>query len=103
MKEIITLIHQGEHIQARNELLKYNVVDIADFFDTIQGNDLIILFRILPKNIAAEVFSYMNPEGQQYIVEIMSDKEIEGMLPNIYMDDIVDFIEEMPANVVKNL
>ncbi len=103
MKEIITLIHQGEHIQARNELLKYNVVDIADFFDTIQGNDLIILFRILPKNIAAEVFSYMNPEGQQYIVEIMSDKEIEGMLPNIYMDDIVDFIEEMPANVVKKI
>ena len=103
MKEIITLIHQGEHIQARNELLKYNVVDIADFFDTIQGNDLIILFRILPKNIAAEVFSYMNPEGQQYIVEIMSDNEIEGMLPNIYMDDIVDFIEEMPANVVKKI
>ena len=103
MKEIITLIHQGEHIKARNELLKYNVVDIADFFDTIQGNDLIILFRILPKNIAAEVFSYMNPEGQQYIVEIMSDKEIECMLPNIYMDDIVDFIEEMPANVVKKI
>ena len=103
MKEIITLIHQGEHIKARNELLKYNVVDIADFFDTIQGNDLIILFRILPKNIAAEVFSYMNPEGQQYIVEIMSDNEIEGMLPNIYMDDIVDFIEEMPANVVKKV
>lgn len=103
MEKILKLIQEGNKVEARNELLKYNVVDIAKFFDTIHGNDLIILFRILPKDIAAEVFSYMNPDGQKYIVEIMSDKEIEGMLPNIFMDDIVDFIEEMPANVVKKV
>lgn len=103
MEKILKLIQEGNKVEARNELLKYNVVDIAEFFDTIHGNDLIILFRILPKDIAAEVFSYMNPDGQKYIVEIMSDKEIEGMLPNIFMDDIVDFIEEMPANVVKKV
>ncbi len=103
MEIILKLIQEGNKVEARNELLKYNVVDIAEFFDTIHGNDLIILFRILPKDIAAEVFSYMNPDGQKYIVEIMSDKEIEGMLPNIFMDDIVDFIEEMPANVVKKV
>lgn len=103
MEKILKLIQEGNKVEARNELLKYNVVDIAEFFDTIHGNNLIILFRILPKDIAAEVFSYMNPDGQKYIVEIMSDKEIEGMLPNIFMDDIVDFIEEMPANVVKKV
>ena len=103
MEKILKLIQEGNQKEARNELLKYNAVDIAEFFDEIQGNDLIILFRILPKDVAAEVFSYMNTEGQQHIVEIMSDKEIEGMLPNIYMDDMVDFIEEMPANVVKKV
>jgi magnesium transporter len=103
MEKILKLIQEGNQVQARSELLKYNVVDIADFFDTIEGNDLILLFRILPKDLAAEVFSYMNTEGQQHIVEIMSDKEIENMLPNIYMDDIVDFIEEMPAIVVKKV
>ncbi|EJP25441.1 magnesium transporter [Peptostreptococcaceae bacterium AS15] len=103
MEKILKLIQEGNKVEARNELLKYNVVDIAEFFDTIHGNDLIILFRILPKDMAADVFSYMNTEGQQHIVEIMSDKEIEGMLPNIFMDDIVDFIEEMPANVVKKV
>ena len=77
MEKILKLIQEGNKVEARNELLKYNVVDIAEFFDTIHGNDLIILFRILPKDIAAEVFSYMNPDGQKYIVEIMSDKEIE--------------------------
>ena len=103
MEKILKLIQEGNQVQARSELLKYNVVDIADFFDTIEGNDLILLFRILPKDLAAEVFSYMNTEEQQHIVEIMSDKEIENMLPNIYMDDIVDFIEEMPAIVVKKV
>lgn len=103
MEKILKLIQEGNQVQARSELLKHNVVDIADFFDTIEGNDLILLFRILPKDLAAEVFSYMNTEGQQHIVEIMSDKEIENMLPNIYMDDIVDFIEEMPAIVVKKV
>ena len=103
MEKILKLIKEGNQVQARSELLKHNVVDIADFFDTIEGNDLILLFRILPKDLAAEVFSYMNTEGQQHIVEIMSDKEIENMLPNIYMDDIVDFIEEMPAIVVKKV
>ena len=103
MEKILKLIQEGNQVQARSELLKYNVVDIADFFDTIEGNDLILLFRILPKDLAAEVFSYMNTEGQQHIVEIMSDKEIENMLPIIYMDEIVDFIEEMPAIVVKKV
>ena len=103
MEKILKLIQEGNQVQARSELLKHNVVDIADFFDTIEGNDLILVFRILPKDLAAEVFSYMNTEGQQHIVEIMSDKEIENMLPNIYMDDIVDFIEEMPAIVVKKV
>ena len=58
MEKILKLIQEGNKVEARNELLKYNVVDIAEFFDIIHGNNLIILFRILPKDIAAEVFSY---------------------------------------------
>ena len=68
MQFIVDLVKEGRVVQARNELLNYNVVDIAEFFDELEKMDLMLLFRILPKNLAAEVFSYMNIEGQQYIV-----------------------------------
>ncbi len=103
MRFIVDLMKDGKVVQAREALLGLNVVDIAEFFDELEGMDLILLFRILPKDIAAEVFSYMNIEGQQYIVEIMSDEEVEGMLSKLYLDDTVDFIEELPANVVKKV
>lgn len=100
MHETITLIKSGQTRKARDLLLESNVVDIAEFFDTLEGADLIVLFRILPKDVAADVFSYMDIDGQKYLVEKMSDEEIAGILKELYMDDAVDFIEELPANVV---
>lgn len=103
MQFIVDLVKEGKVVQARDELLNYNVVDIAEFFDELEKMDLMLLFRILPKNLAAEVFSYMNIEGQQYVVESMSDEEVGAMLSKLYLDDTVDFIEELPANVVKKV
>ena len=100
MHETVTLIKSGQTRKARDLLLESNVVDIAEFFDTLEGSDLIVLFRILPKDVAADVFSYMDIDGQKYLVEKMSDEEIAGILKELYMDDAVDFIEELPANVV---
>ena len=58
---------------------------------------------MLPKETAAETFSFMNKDSQQYIVESITDHEMEGIIDELFMDDTVDLIEEMPANVVKKV
>lgn len=103
MNEILDLIHQGKTAESREAMLNYNVVDLAEFFDELEDVDMIVLFRILPKNVAAEVFSYMDIDGQQYLIEKMADDEVSVILSKLYVDDTVDFIEELPANVVKKV
>lgn len=103
MEKIIELIKTEKPSKARSELLEMNVVDIATLMEDIEGKDLILLFRILPKDVAAEVFSYISKEQRQYIVESITDREIAGIVDELFMDDTVDFIEEMPANVVKKI
>lgn len=83
--------------------MKMNVVDIATFFEDIDRHNLVVLFRILPKDTAAEVFSYLTKADRQHIVESITDNEISGILDELFMDDTVDFIEEMPANIVKRV
>jgi magnesium transporter len=82
---------------------KMNTVDIADAFELLSKEKTIQVFRLLPKSIAAEVFSYIIPEKQQIIVEALSDAEIGKIINELFVDDAVDLIEEMPANVVKRL
>lgn len=105
--EISKLIHENKLIDARKRLVKMNVVDIAHFFEEIleQENEdhFIVLFRILPKDIAAAVFSYLSAESKSHIIQSVTDKEITSIVDELYLDDIVDLIEEFPANIVKRL
>ncbi len=105
--EISQLIKENKLIDARKLLVKMNVVDIAQFFEEVfeneSGDHLIVLFRILPKDIAADVFSYLSPEGKTHIIESVTDKEITYIIDDLYLDDIVDLMEEFPANIVKRL
>lgn len=105
--QIFTLIQDNKLIDARKLLVKMNVVDIAQFFEEIfeaeNEDHLIVLFRILPKDIAADVFSYLSSEGQRHIIQSVTDKEITYILEELNLDDIVDIIEELPANVVKKI
>lgn len=105
--EISRLIQDNKLIDARKILVKMNVVDIAQFFEDIfeQENEdhFIVLFRILPKDIAASVFSYLSAEGKAHIIQSVTDKEITYILDELYLDDIVDIVEEFPANIVKRL
>jgi magnesium transporter len=80
-----------------------NPVDIAELFKDIDKEIAGQIFRVLPKDVAAEVFSYSDPDEQQVIVENLTDKEVGEIINNLFMDDAVDFIEEMPANVVKRV
>lgn len=104
MNEIIlNLIEQGRYAEARNEIININVVDIAQLFDEMEEENLLLVFRILPKDIASAVFSHMSNDLQRYIVESITDKEIQNIINELFLDDTIDFLEEMPANVVRKV
>jgi magnesium transporter len=80
-----------------------NVVNIADLFKDEDKETDLRIFRLLPKGIATEVFSHIEPDEQQILIEALSDKEVRYIMNKLFMDDAVDLIEEMPANVVKRV
>ncbi|KLU74833.1 magnesium transporter [Clostridium botulinum] len=104
MKELILdLINKNSYAEARNYLSKMNVVDIAEFMENLDNQKLLIVFRILPKEIASDVFSYISNELQQYIIESITDKEIKNIIEDLFFDDTIDLVEEMPSNVVNRI
>ncbi|MDR3020402.1 MAG: magnesium transporter [Treponema sp.] len=80
-----------------------NIQDIAEIFQGLGREKIIKVFRILPKAIASEVFAYVDSDQQQIIVEALTDAEIGEIMSKLFMDDAVDFIEEMPADVVNRV
>ncbi len=103
MEELLKLIETRQYTTLRQELADLNEVDIADFLETLPEEDLLKIFRILPKSMAADVFSYLDIEEQQLIIISLSDKEAANIINNLMADDATDLLEEMPANVVKKL
>ena len=101
--DVIELINNERYVDARNVLTTMNAVDIVLLFEEIPKEKFLRVFRMLPKNLAADTFSYMRAEEQQFIVESITDKEIVNILDEMFMDDTVDFLEEMPANIVKKV
>lgn len=106
MKEQILSIINADYIdisKLKTLLSDMNTVDIAEIFEELDREKVIQLFRILPKYIAADVFTYVDSDEQQIIVEALTDAEIGEIMNKLFVDDAVDFIEEMPANVVKRV
>lgn len=100
---ILDLIQQGKYSEVRKELVSMNVVDIAQLFEELDRQKLLVIFRILPKEIASGVFSYIPYELQGYIIESITDKEIKSIIDELFFDDTIDFLEEMPSNIVKKV
>ena len=80
-----------------------NTADIAVIMEELDEEELLKIFRILPKNMAADVFSYLEVDSQQFIITSLSEKDAAGIINNLMADDATDLLEEMPANVVKKL
>jgi len=104
-EEILLLIKDGSIDISKLKILlsDINTVDIAEIFEEVDREKVIQLFRILPKVIASDVFAYMDSDQQQIIVEALTDTEIGEIMNKLFVDDAVDFIEEMPANVVSRV
>lgn len=102
-KIVLELLNKNKIAEARHELTGMKIVDIAQMLEETSQQNLLKIIRILPKEVAAGVFSHMSMEQQKYIIESITDKEIEFIVQELFLDDTIDFLEEMPANVVKKV
>lgn len=101
--EIFTLIENKGFQKLKQILSELNPADIAVILDDIDEKDLALVFRILPKELAAEVFVEMESDSQQFLIEKFTDKELKSVMDELFMDDAVDIIDEMPASVAKRI
>ena len=99
-EELQELLENNKFNVLHAKLKEMNSVDIADFLNEIDPKYLVAAFRILPKDVSAEVFSYMDLESQEKIVRSITDSELHRLVDDMYIDDTVDFLEDVPANVV---
>lgn len=102
-ENIIELLNQNKYAEVHTLLLEMNAADVAEIFEDISEEQMLYLFRIMPKDISAEVFSNLDSDMQEYIVQSITDAEIQQLISRLFMDDTVDFIEELPAIVVKRV
>ncbi len=98
-----TLLNDKKYSTIRDILVTMNPADIAAVFAGVEQEKLPLLFRLLPKELAAESFVEMEPEEQEALIKGISDKELRQVMDELYVDDAVDIVEEMPANVVQRI
>lgn len=99
----VKLLQQRQYKAVRSILDVMNEVDIASLLSELDDKELALAFRLIPKDKAAEVFANMESSMQTYLVEIFSEKELKELLDDLYMDDTVDLLEELPANLVNRI
>ncbi|WP_129600858.1 magnesium transporter [Anaerophilus nitritogenes] len=103
IERVLELLQEKKYQEIREEVIKLNKVKIADLIEELDINDAMVLFRMLPKDMAVDVFSYLLPEQQKHIINSITEKEIKYIMDELFFDDMIDFIEEMPANIVKKI
>ena len=104
MELLLELAEQKQFRRLKELLSEMNEVDIAEFMDEVEPELLIVIFRLLPKDLAADVFTYLeDSEDQEKLIGALSDQELRSILDELYVDDAVDIIEDMPANVVSRI
>jgi len=102
-EELEGYLANKQYTVLRQHLAEINDADTAAWMELLEEEDMLKVFRILPKDLAADVFSYLDMDNQQKIITSLSDKEAAGIINNLMADDAADLMEEMPANVVKKL
>ena len=103
MEEIRELIKNRQYTRLRQELAQLQEADVAAALEELPKDELIRVFRILPKTMAADVFAYLSIETEQMIITALTDREAANIINNLMADDATDLMEEMPAGVVKKL
>ena len=102
-KALISLLNEKKYTTLREILVTMNPSDIAGLFDALEEQRIPVMYRLLPKEQAAEVFVEMAPDAQELLIKGFSDNELKEVLDELYVDDAADLVEEMPAGVVKRI
>lgn len=102
-EEITKLLEEKKYNVLKEKLKEINSADIPPLLEELDKESVVKLFRILPKEQAGEAFSYMEPYMKEKLIQDLTDAELKGILNELFMDDTVDLIEEMPSNVVKKI
>lgn len=97
------LLEQKKYVTIRDVFTTMQAIDIATLFNEINQNKLPLLFRLLPKELAADTFVEMEEDAQEHLIHGFSDSELKEVVDELYVDDMVDLVEEMPANVVRRI
>lgn len=100
---ILELIKEKKYLQLKRILEEMNEVDIAEILDDLDLHTALLIFRMLPKDLAVEVFAHFSIEQQRDLVNTMTDKELNFILDELFFDDMIDLLEEMPANIVNKI
>ena len=102
-KALMKMLEEKKYATLRDILVTMNPVDIAAMLSGLRENKISVIFRLLPKELAAETFVEMETDDQELLIQGFSDNELKEVLDELYVDDAADLVEEMPANVVKRI
>ena len=102
-KTLLQMLEEKKYATLRDILVTMNPSDIAALFGELEEKQIPLMFRLLPKEQAAETFVEMEPDAQELLIRSFSDNELKEIVDELYVDDAADLVEEMPANVVKRI
>ena len=102
-KALLTMLEEKKYLPLREMLSTMNPSDVAGLFADLEETKIPLVFRLLPKELAAETFVEMEPDAQELLIRGFSDNELKEIVDELYVDDAADLVEEMPANVVKRI
>lgn len=103
MEHLLELAKEKKYRLLKEELVELNEVDIASFIEELDSERTVIVFRMLPKALATEVFAELPVDKQSHIINSITDKELSEIVEELYVDDAVDLVEELPATVVRRV
>lgn len=103
IEELYNLLQTKQLRKLKEELLTYNEADIAIFIESLDEVEALAVFRILPKDDAAETFAFFEQDTQERFINLMTNAELTNLAENSYIDDVVDILEELPATIVKKI
>lgn len=107
LEKVFDLLEQKKYFQCRDELLEHDAVEISEMLEDIKREydlqKVVVLFRALPKDVSVEVFSYLDADDQVDVIGLITDPEIEFILDELDFDDMIDVLEELPANIVDKI
>lgn len=103
LEELMQLVRERQFRRLKEVVVEMNEQDIAEFIEELDSEKKVVVFRMLPKELSSEVFACLEPEDQQHIINSIGDIELKYIIEDLYVDDAVDMMEELPANVVKRV